>query len=86
MTGSSVDPECAAVLGGISAYLDGELDDAGCDAIESHCRTCESCGAIVEGLRDTIGLCRHAADAPVPDAVRQKARASIDALLRRDLD
>ena len=81
MTGSSVDPECAAVLGGISAYLDGELDDAGCDAIESHCRTCESCGARVEGLRDTLGLCRHAADAPVPAAVRQKARASIDATI-----
>lgn len=47
-------PECAAVLGGISAYLDGELGATECDAIERHCQTCEHCASIIQGLRDTM--------------------------------
>jgi len=72
---------CADVLGGISAYLDGELDSTECDVIERHCQTCPSCAAVVAGLRETIGLCRGAA-VPIPDAVRAKAQASISALLK----
>jgi anti-sigma factor RsiW len=79
---SAVSPECAAVLGGISAYLDGELETTACDAIERHCQTCPSCAKTVEGLRETIGLCRGAALAPIPEDVREKARASISALLK----
>ena len=79
---SDVTAECAAVLGGISAYLDGELEAAACTAIERHCATCASCAAVVRGLRDTIGLCRGAAVAELPETVRQKARASIRALLQ----
>jgi anti-sigma factor RsiW len=74
-------PECAAVLGGISAYLDGELEATECDAIERHCQTCESCASIVQGLRDTIGLCRGAV-VPLPAPVKQRAQASIRALLK----
>ena len=74
-------PECAAVLGGISAYLDGELEATECSVIERHCQTCEHCAALVQGLRDTIGLCRGAAVPELPAAVRQKAQASISALL-----
>jgi anti-sigma factor RsiW len=74
--------ECAAVLREISAYVDGELDATQCDSIEAHCRTCASCAAVVHSLRETIGLCRGAAVTPVPESVRARARASIDALLR----
>ena len=79
---SDVNPECAAVLNGISAYLDVELEAARCDAIERHCVTCPACAAVVRGLRDTIGLCRGAAVAELPASVRQKAQASVRALLR----
>ena len=78
----AVSPECAAVLGGISAYLDGELETTACDAIERHCQTCPSCAKVVEGLRETIGLCRGVALAPIPDEIRDKAQASISALLK----
>ena len=78
----SVGPECAAVLGGISAYIDGELDATECDAIERHCQTCPSCASVVNGLRETIGLCRGAAVSELPDAVKQKAQKSIAHLLR----
>jgi anti-sigma factor RsiW len=80
----AVKPECAAVLGGISAYLDGELESTACDAIERHCQTCASCAEVVQGLRETIGLCRGVAVAPIPETVRQKAQASISELLKGD--
>lgn len=78
----AVSPECAAVLGGISAYLDGELDATECDVIERHCQTCPQCASVVEGLRETIGLCRGAAVSRLPDSVKHKAQESIAALLK----
>ncbi len=75
-------PECAAVLGGISSYLDGELETTECDAIERHCQACSSCAAVIQRLRDTIGLCRGVAVAPIPESVRAKAQARINALLK----
>jgi anti-sigma factor RsiW len=75
------DATCREILAGVSAYLDGELDAADCERIERHSRTCSSCAAVVAGLRETIGLCRGASHAPLPDAVRAKARASIGSLL-----
>ncbi len=78
----AVKPECAAVLGGISAYLDGELEATECDAIERHCQTCTDCADLVKGLRDTIGLCRGAVVAELPAPVKEKAQASIARLLQ----
>jgi len=74
---------CKAVLANISSYLDGELDTTACDAIEQHCLTCSSCAAVVNGLRETIGLCRQAATVPLPDDVRRRARESVRRLLDR---
>lgn len=74
---------CKEVLANISSYLDGELDSTRCDAIEQHCRECPSCAALVNDLRETIGLCRQARTIPLPDAVRQRARESVQQLLDR---
>jgi anti-sigma factor RsiW len=82
MTGSPTD--CRTILGNISAYLDGELGATACDAIERHCQGCASCAGLVGGLRETVGLCREAASVPLPEAVRQRARASVRALLDRE--
>jgi len=72
---------CGAMLAGISAYLDGDLDATACQAIERHCGDCPRCAALVEGLRETIGLCREAGRTPLPEPVRQRAKASIERLL-----
>jgi anti-sigma factor RsiW len=74
--------DCAAILAHISAYLDGELAATECDAIDRHCRACDSCASVVAGLRHTVGLCREAGSAPLPEAVRTKARESVRKLLR----
>lgn len=72
---------CAAVLGAVSAYLDGQLESTECDAIEAHCRACAACAGVVQGLRDTIGLCRGVVMAELPQSVKAKAQASIARLL-----
>jgi anti-sigma factor RsiW len=77
-------PECHAILARISAYLDSDLDATACDAIEQHCQNCERCAAVVRGLRETVGLCRQAASAPLPESVRQRARDSVRRLLDQD--
>jgi anti-sigma factor RsiW len=76
--------DCGAMLAGISAYLDGDLDATACQAIERHCQGCPRCAEVVAGLRNTIGLCREAGSAPLPEAVRARAKASIDRLLAAD--
>jgi anti-sigma factor RsiW len=76
--------ECRRVLASVSAYLDGELDATACESIEAHCRGCAGCAQVVAGLRETVGLCRQAGSTPVPEAVRQRARASIRRLLDGD--
>ena len=73
--------DCSTVLGGISAYLDGELDSTECDVIEQHCQGCSSCASVVKGLRDTIGLCRGAGVAPIPESVLQRAKSRVSDLL-----
>ena len=73
--------ECRDMLEGISAYLDGELDTTACDAIERHCATCPECASLIAGLRETVGLCRGAAAAPLPETVKARAQASIRKLL-----
>jgi anti-sigma factor RsiW len=73
--------ECHHILSSVSAYLDGDLDASACDVIERHCRQCPRCADVVAGLRNTVGLCRQAAAAPLPDAVRQRALARVRRLL-----
>jgi anti-sigma factor RsiW len=74
---------CNEILTNISSYLAGELDTTACDAIERHCLGCPSCAALVAGLRETVGLCREAATAPLPESVRERARESVKQLLDR---
>ena len=74
-------PECTAMRSGISAYLDGELAAPECAAIEAHCAGCPGCAALVAGLRKTVGLCRGVAETPLPESVRERARARVRRLL-----
>lgn len=74
---------CKDVLANISSYLDGELETTACDDIERHCATCSACAELVNGLRETVGLCRQAAKTPLPDEVRRRARESVRRLLDR---
>ena len=74
---------CRRVLSDVEAYLDGDLDGTACGRLEQHAARCSSCAADVERLRRTIGICRDAGRAPLPDAVRERARAAVRRLLGR---
>lgn len=73
---------CREILAQIAAYLDGDLAATECLAIETHCQACEPCAALVSGLRQTVGLCRDAAQAPLPDEVRRRALESVRRILQ----
>jgi anti-sigma factor RsiW len=74
-------PECRQILKEISAYLDGELEAAACATIEHHCADCASCATVVDGLKQTAGLCRQLGTTPLPTPVLERARASVRRLL-----
>ena len=78
-------PECRAILAEISAYLDGELDHAACETVERHCATCVSCAEVVDGLKQTAGLCRQLGTTPLPGPVLERARASVRRLLESSI-
>lgn len=75
--------ECQILLEQLSAYIDGDLAAPECAMIEKHMETCERCAAVIRDLRDTVGLCHRAAERPLPDAVKRRARARIRDLLDR---
>lgn len=79
----SVSVPCKVILRRLSEYIDEEVDSETCRAIEEHCAGCAACAHLVESLRRTVGLCRATSSRPLPEEVRQKARASIERLLSR---
>jgi anti-sigma factor RsiW len=74
---------CESLLAQISACLDGDLGAATCEAIERHASSCDRCTGVIEEFRKATGLCRKAAEAPLPDAVRELAQARVRALLKQ---
>ena len=73
--------DCRRALADIEAYLDGELDEHACRRVEAHAAACASCGDDLDRLRRTIGLCRNAGRTPLPEEVREKARAAVRRLM-----
>jgi len=76
-----MDEECRQLFADVEAYLDGELDDHACRRLEQHAAACATCAREVEHLRRTIGMCRKAGQAQLPDDVRARARAAVRRLL-----
>lgn len=74
---------CGTLLARMSAYLDGDLGAATCRAIEAHAATCPQCAGVIAEFRQATGLCRQAADAPLPEAVRKLAKDRVKALLAK---
>jgi anti-sigma factor RsiW len=74
-------PPCRDILEHLTTYLDGELDATACSRIEAHCEGCAGCARVVAGLRESVGLCRQAASAPLPEGVRALAIARVQGVL-----
>lgn len=71
---------CKALLGDLSAYIDGELPAALCAEIEKHLEGCENCRVVLNTTRRTIDLVQEEAASPLPEDVRERLfkRLSLD--------
>lgn len=63
---------CRELLGSLSDYIDGELDDALCVEIETHMAGCENCQVVVDTLRKTVLLYRDLPAEPMPDDAEER--------------
>lgn len=63
---------CREMLGSLSEYVDGELENRLCAEIEQHMAGCGDCRIVVDTLRKTVSLYREHGHAEVPaDAVER---------------
>ena len=70
---------CRDLLGNLSNYIDGALEQRLCAEIEQHLQGCENCRVVVDSLRKTVSLYQTAAPSPdVPEAVRERLYKCLD--------
>jgi len=82
-------PSCRHLLGSLSDFVDGTLEDELCAEIQRHMEGCENCRIVVDSLRKTIYLYQVTKEpASVPEDVRERlyTRLDLDSFLEnRDL-
>jgi RNA polymerase sigma-70 factor, ECF subfamily len=83
-TPSAQDLGCPDVVAALSRKLEGDLDPFDCQTFEAHVADCARCGALCDQMRGALDACRAAAGAPVPEAVRARVRAALDALAEKE--
>ena len=70
---------CRQLLGSLSEYVDGELDEELCSVLEHHLEDCEDCRIVVDTLRKTVYLYHATASTEnIPSDIRQRLYKSLD--------
>ncbi len=78
--------QCQRLLGSLSDYIDGELQEELCAQIEGHLKECENCRIVVDTLRKTVDLYEQVAPpAALPAGVRERLflRLELDDYLKK---
>jgi len=71
--------DCRQLLGSLSEYVDGELDDELCNLIKQHLEGCEDCRIVVDTLQKTVYLYHESAlDESIPDDIRHRLYKSLN--------
>jgi anti-sigma factor RsiW len=70
--------KCKDMLGALSDYIDGELEEHLCAEIEAHLRDCPDCQVMVDTLRKTVLLYRTHGQAEMPSAVISRLYAVLE--------
>lgn len=71
--------QCRDLLGNLSEYIDGALEQQLCAELERHMQGCENCRVVVDSLRKTVSLYQTSTPSPdVPEAVRQRLYHCLD--------
>ena len=78
-------PKCRELLGSLSDYLDGVLEEHLCRELERHLSDCEDCRVMVDTLKKTIYLYHAGSEAGVPVDVRERLfkRLELDEFITR---
>ena len=63
---------CQRLLGQLSDYVDGELEQTMCEEIERHLADCPNCRVVVDTLGKTVALYRTRGQTPVPGDVQER--------------
>jgi len=66
------------MLGALSDYIDGELEERLCAAIQAHLRECPECQVMVDTLNKTVILYRKRGEDTLPSDVRARLYAILD--------
>jgi anti-sigma factor (TIGR02949 family) len=69
---------CQALLGGLSAYIDGEAEEALCREIERHLAECENCRVVVDTTARTVKLYKEHGHTALPGDARQRLYVALD--------
>jgi len=64
--------ECQHLLGQLSDYVDGELEQAMCEEIERHLAGCQNCRIVVDTLSKTVRLYHTHGQDLVPGDVQER--------------
>lgn len=78
--------DCKYLLGSLSDYIDGDLEDELCAELEQHLSGCEDCRIVVDSLNKTVYLYHTTAQqVTVPEDVRQRLyrRLELDNFLEK---
>lgn len=73
--------DCSYLLGSLSEYVDGTLEDMLCEEIERHVAECEDCRVVIDTLEKTIYLYHASAglEPPgVPEDVKERLYKRLD--------
>lgn len=69
--------DCSEVLGRMFAFLDNELDQAGCEQIQQHLEECGPCLAKYDLERTVKTLVHRSCSEVAPDGLRERVMVSI---------
>jgi len=71
--------DCRKLLGSISEYVDGELSEELCSALEHHLEDCEDCRIVVDTMKKTVYLYHATAENEnIPSVIRQRLYKKLD--------
>jgi anti-sigma factor RsiW len=70
--------QCRSMLGELSEYIDGELDESLCEEIDRHLSECGNCRVMVDTLRKTVILYREMGHEEVPEDAKARLYAVLN--------
>ncbi|MBQ26921.1 MAG: hypothetical protein CMH81_02070 [Nitrospiraceae bacterium] len=69
---------CKEIFAFLSEYVDGELSEELCEAIQTHNGNCPPCQAFVDTFITTIELVKKQPAKPLPPAVKDELNAALN--------